>query len=159
MPRAWRVAYVIGELGNGGAEYQLYELVRGLDRTRVDPTVLVLAAGGYWAARIRDLRVVVEEIAGRGSADLGRLRRLRAALRRLAPDVLHTVLWSGNCYGRMAALGLGIPVVIAAERNVIARPAWQVAVERVLDRSTDAYLVNSGAVAGGLVIRERLPAA
>ena len=159
MPRAWRVAYVIGELGNGGAEYQLYELVRGLDRTRVDPTVLVLAAGGYWAARIRDLRVVVEEIAGRGSADLGRLRRLRAALRRLAPDVLHTVLWSGNCYGRMAALGLGIPVVIAAERNVIARPAWQVAVERVLDRSTDAYLVNSGAVADGLVTRERLPAA
>ena len=77
MPRAWRVAYVIGELGNGGAEYQLYELVRGLDRTRVDPTVLVLAAGGYWAARIRDLRVVVEEIAGRGSADLGRLRRQR----------------------------------------------------------------------------------
>ena len=159
MPRAWRVAYVIGELGNGGAEYQLYELVRGLDRTRVDPTVLVLAAGGYWAARIRDLRVVVEEIAGRGSADLGRLRRLRAALRRLAPDVLHTVLWSGNCYGRMAALGLGIPVVIAAERNVIARPAWQVAVERVLDRSTDAYLVNSGAVADGLVTHERLPAA
>jgi len=159
VPRAWRVAYVIGELGNGGAEYQLYELVRGLDRTRVDPTVLVLAAGGYWAARIRDLRVVVEEIAGRGSADLGRLRRLRAALRRLAPDVLHTVLWSGNCYGRMAALGLGIPVVIAAERNVIARPAWQVAVERVLDRSTDAYLVNSGAVADGLVTRERLPAA
>ena len=158
MPRAWRVAYVIGELGNGGAEYQLYELVRGLDRTRVDPTVLVLAAGGYWAARIRDLRVVVEEIAGRGSADLGRLRRLRAALRRLAPDVLHTVLWSGNCYGRMAALGLGIPVVIAAERNVIARPAWQVAIERVLDRSTDAYLVNSSAVADGLVTRERLPA-
>jgi glycosyltransferase involved in cell wall biosynthesis len=159
VPRPWRVAYVIGELGKGGAEYQLYELVRGLDRARVDPTVLVLAAGGYWAERIRELGVVVEEIAGRGSADLGRLRRLRAALRRLAPDVLHTVLWSGNCYGRMAALGLGIPVVIAAERNVIARPAWQVAIERVLDRSTDAYLVNSSAVADGLVTRERLPAA
>ena len=159
MPRPWRVAYVIGELGKGGAEYQLYELVRGLDRARVDPAVVVLAAGGYWAEPIRELGVVVEEIAGRGSADVGRLRRLRTALRRLAPDVLHTVLWSGNCYGRMAALGLGIPVVVAAERNVIARPAWQVAVERVLDRSTDAYLVNSGAVADGLVTRERLPAA
>ena len=159
MPRPWRVAYVIGELGKGGAEYQLYELVRGLDRARVDPAVVVLAAGGYWAGPIRELGVVVEEIAGRGSADVGRLRRLRMALRRLAPDVLHTVLWSGNCYGRVAALGLGIPVVVAAERNVIARPAWQVAVERVLDRSTDAYLVNSSAVADGLVTRERLPAA
>jgi glycosyltransferase involved in cell wall biosynthesis len=159
MPRPSRVAYVIGELGKGGAEYQLYELVRGLDRARVDPAVVVLAAGGYWAGPIRELGVVVEEIAGRGSADVGRLRQLRTALRRLAPDVLHTVLWSGNCYGRMAALGLGIPVVVAAERNVIARPAWQVAVERVLDRSTDAYLVNSSAVADGLVTRERLPAA
>ena len=81
MPRAWRVAYVIGELGNGGAEYQLYELVRGLDRTRVDPTVLVLAAGGYWAEHIRELGVDVEEIAGRGSADLGRLRRSAARSR------------------------------------------------------------------------------
>jgi glycosyltransferase involved in cell wall biosynthesis len=157
--RAWRVAYVIGELGKGGAEYQLYELVRGLDRSRINPAVFVLAAGGYWAERIRELGVGVAPIAGHGFADFGRLRRLRGWLRSFAPHVLHTVLWSGNCYGRLAAIGLGIPVVIAAERNVIARPAWQVGVERVLDRWTDAYLVNSGAVAEGLVSRERLPAA
>ena len=159
MRRPYRVAYVIGELGKGGAEYQLYELVRGLDRARIQPAVFALAAGGYWAASLRELGVSVEEIPGRGFADVGRLRRLRAALRRYAADVLHTVLWSGNCYGRLAAVGLGIPVIITAERNVIARPPWQIAIERLLDRWTDAYLVNSGAVAEGLVSRERLPAA
>jgi len=154
----WRVAYVIGELGKGGAEYQLYELLRGLDRARFRAEVFVLAAGAYWAGPIRELGVPVREIAGRGSADVGRLRRLRTALRAWAPHVLHTILWSGNSYGRLAAIGLGIPVVITAERNVIARPGWQVALERVLDRCTDLYLVNSGAIADGLVARERLPA-
>jgi glycosyltransferase involved in cell wall biosynthesis len=154
----WRVAYVIGELGKGGAEYQLYELLRGLDRTRFRAEVFVLAAGGHWGAPIRDLGFPVHEITGRGSADVGRLRRLRAALRAFAPQVLHTVLWSGNSYGRLAALGLRIPVVVTAERNVIARPAWQVAVERILDRWTDVYLVNSQAIVDGLVTRERLAA-
>ncbi len=154
-----RVAYVIGELGKGGAEYQLYELLRGLDRARFDPTVFALAAGGYWAAPIRQLGVPLHEFAARGSADLGRLQRLRRALRRFAPHVLHTVLWSGNAYGRLAAIGLRVPLVISAERNLIARPAWQVAFERLLDGWTDLYLVNSRAIVDGLVTRQGLPRA
>jgi glycosyltransferase involved in cell wall biosynthesis len=153
----WRVAYVIGELGKGGAEYQLYELLQGLDRSRFVPTVLALATGGFWAEPIRQLGVPVDEFASRGSADIGRLRRLRGALRRLAPHVLHTVLWSGNSYGRLASIGLAIPLVVTAERNVIARPAWQITVERFLDRWTDVYLVNSQAIVRGLVEREGLP--
>jgi starch synthase (maltosyl-transferring) len=155
----WRVAYVIGELGKGGAEYQLSELLRRLERARFRAEVFVLAAGGYWTAPIRDLGIPVHELAGRGSADVRRLRRLRAALRAFAPHVLHTILWSGNSYGRLAAIGLRVPVVITAERNVIARPAWQVALERLLDRWTDVYLVNSRAIAEGLIARERLPGA
>ncbi len=153
----WRVAYVIGELGKGGAEYQLYELLRGLDRARFRPEVFVLATGGWWSGPIRDLEVAVHEFVGQGSADAGRLLGLRRALRTFAPHVLHTVLWSGNSYGRLAGIGLRIPVVVTAERNVIARPPWQIVVERLLDRWTDVYLVNSQAVAAGLVQREGLP--
>jgi glycosyltransferase involved in cell wall biosynthesis len=155
----WRVAYVIGELGKGGAEYQLYELLRGLDRSRFDPAVFALAAGGYWADPIRQLGLPLHELAARGSADVGRLRRLRRALRGFAPHVLHTVLWSGNSYGRLAAIGLPIPLVLTAERNVVARPAWQIAVERLLDGWTDVYLVNSQAIVDNLVKREGLPGA
>jgi glycosyltransferase involved in cell wall biosynthesis len=159
MTRPVRIAYVIGELGKGGAEYQLHELVRHLDRARFLPAVFVLAAGGYWVEPIRRLGVAVTELPRRGSADLRRVLRLRAALREFAPDVLHTILWSGNVYGRLAAVGLGIPVVLAAERNVIRRPPWQAALERVLDRVTDAYLVNCEAITAELVSRGRLPRA
>src|SRR4029453_1229209 len=152
-----RVAYVIGELGKGGAEYQLYELVRGLDRSRFAPTVLALAAGGYWAEPMRQLGLPVQEFAARGSADVGRLLRLRAALRALAPHVLHTILWAANSYGRLAAIGPRIPVGTTHQRNGVAPAPWQVAIERALDRVTDLYLVNSRAIVDGLVHRERLP--
>src|SRR6266404_4946444 len=153
----YRVAYVIGELGKGGAEYQLYELLRHLDRRRFAPGVFVLAPGGWWVEPIRALGVPVEEIPRRGAADVRRLARLRASLRRFAPHLLHAILWSGNSYGRLAALGLGIPVVIAAERVVTPYRGWQVMVERALDRVTDGYLVNCEAIAAWQVERKRLP--
>ncbi len=149
-----RVAYVIGELGKGGAEYQLHELLRHLDRTRFAPHVFVLATEGYWAGPIRALDVPLVELPRRRSADPRRLGRLRAGIRAFAPHVLHTVLWSANVYGRLAAAGLGVPVVVAAERNLVRRPAWQVAVERLLDRMTDGYLVNCEAVADELAGHE-----
>ena len=153
----YRVAYVIGELGKGGAEYQLYELLRHLDRRRFAPGVFVLAPGGWWVEPIRALGVPVEEIPRRGAADVRRLARLRASLRRFAPHLLHAILWSGNSYGRLAALGLGIPVVIAAERVVTPYRGWQVVVERALDRVTDGYLVNCEAIAAWQIERKRLP--
>ena len=74
----YRVAYVIGELGKGGAEYQLYELLRHLDRRRFTPRVFVLAPGGWWVEPIRDLGVPVEDIRRRGRGDRARLRGSRA---------------------------------------------------------------------------------
>ena len=155
--RPYRVAYVIGELDKGGAEYQLHELLRGLDRRWFQPEVFVLATGGFWAGPIRELGVTVHELTRRGSGDVARLIRLRGALRRFAPHVLHTILWPGNTYGRLAAVRLGIPVVIAAERNVHVRPHWEVLVERLLDPTTDVYLVNSDAIVEQLVNGGGLP--
>jgi len=152
----YRIAYVIGELTKGGAEYQLHELLRHLDRRLFAPRVFSLTSGGWWAEAIARLGIQVEEIPRRGSADMRRLGRLRARLRDFAPDVLHTILWPGNSYGRLAALGLGIPVVIAAERNVVSYRPWQVMLERALGHSTDAYLVNCEAIARWLVEHERL---
>jgi len=155
--RVYRTAYVIGELGKGGAEYQLHELLRLLDRERYEPRVFALAAGGYWAEPIRRLGITVEEFPRGRSADPRRLVSLRRALRAFGPDILHTIMWSGNSYGRLAALGLGVPVVIAAERNVLRLPVWKVGVERALDLMTDGYLVNSEAIAIELTQHGGLP--
>jgi glycosyltransferase involved in cell wall biosynthesis len=153
-----RIAYVIGSLGTGGAEYQLFELVRHLDRRRFAPTVFSLSAGGRWASAMRAADIAVVEIPQRHRLEARRLWRLRRLLGRLRPTLLHTILWPGNSYGRLAALGLGIPVVIAAERNVIRRPPWQRTLERALDRTTTAYLANTEAIVEELTGRGGLPA-
>lgn len=158
-PAPLRIAYVIGGLGKGGAESQLHALVCGLDRRRFAAVVVSLSAGGHWAAAIREAGVPVIEIPQRHRMEVGRLWRLRRTLRRLRPQVLHTILWSGNSYGRLAALGLGIPVVVAAERNVIRRPAWQRWLERGLDLVTTAYLANAEAIVEELTGQGGLPAA
>jgi glycosyltransferase involved in cell wall biosynthesis len=152
-----RVAYVIGELDKGGAEYQLVELLRHLDRTRWEPHLTVLSEGGYWAEEVRRLDVPVVGLPRGGHLDLARVRALRRTLRSIAPAVLHTVLWAANCYGRLAAFGLGIARVVTAERNAIARPGWEIAIERALDPLTDVYLVNAAAV-GHELERHGLPA-
>jgi L-malate glycosyltransferase len=158
--RAARIAYVIGELGTGGAELQLFQLLRHLDRSRFEPSVFVLSTGGFWVEPIQRLGIPVADFARRRTADVSRLRHLRSALRALAPDILQTIRWAGNSYGRLAAAGLGIPTIIASERVlVLERAAWQVRLERVLDRMTDAHLVNCAAIADGLVARERIPRA
>lgn len=149
---------MIGELDKGGAEYQLVELLRHLDRARWDPHLVVLTAGGYWSEEVRRLGIPIHTLERRGHADVRRVFELRRILQALAPSILHTVLWSANCYGRLAAAGLGIAQVITAERNAIARPWWEIAVERALDPVTSVYLVNARAVAAELE-RHGLPAA
>lgn len=157
LPAPIRIAYVIGELGKGGAEYQLHQLLLALDRPRFLPRVFVLAAGGHWTGPIRDLGIDVEELPRHGGADVRRLLRLRAAVKAFAPHVLHTIRWSGNTYGWLASVGLGIPLVIAAERVRYETRPWQrVVTDRLLDPLTDAYLVNSSSIADGLVARERV---
>ncbi len=49
-----KIIYIIGQLGKGGAEVQLYELVKGLNKERFDPMVVSLSEGGYWADKIRN---------------------------------------------------------------------------------------------------------
>ena len=56
------ISYVIGQLGKGGAERQLYELVKGIDKSNFKPIVICLSQNGIWANRMRDIGVEVIEL-------------------------------------------------------------------------------------------------
>ena len=71
----YRIAYVIGELGKGGAEYQLHELLRHLDRSVFAPRVFALAPGGTSPSVLTRLRV------GASAAEVA-ARAIVAAVRR-----------------------------------------------------------------------------
>lgn len=121
--RPLKVLHLLSSLPVGGAEDLVAAIVRGLPSRRFAATVACLGAPGP----------VGEELAAAGfpvyslGLDLKHTSpwRLAAAVRRLLkelrPDVLHTHLYHPNLYGRLAALGLGLPGVVAAVHNSYTR--------------------------------------
>lgn len=99
-----RTLHVIDSLGPGGAEHSLVELLGAL-RASLDPTVVVLRTrpdAATLTARVEAAGVPVRIVPVTG---------LRAIVRSLRPDVVHTTLLSSDIAGRLAAWGTGVPVM------------------------------------------------
>jgi len=101
-----RVAFLIRSLEAGGAERQLVALARGLDRRAFAPTVITFYAGGALEAELAAAEVPLVCLHKRGRWDLlGSLARLRRALGRLDPQILHGYLAGGNLMAMLGRLG------------------------------------------------------
>ena len=143
----YRICYVIGQLDRGGAEKQLYALLRSLNRELFEPIVISFDARGYWAGEIRKLGVQVIETGRRRHKEIGRLLQLVRLLRRLEPAVVHTYLFPANTYGRAAAIVARVPIIIASERNLPEvgrgmKRSW-VYIDKLLSFFSHAVLCNS----------------
>jgi len=157
VPARKRVMYVIGQLGIGGAEKQLYYLVRGLDRNEYEPLVVSLSGGGYWAMALRAEGFEVVELERKKNVELARLLRLRLVMRRFRPMIVHTYLSSANSYGRIAALLCRVPIVLASERSYFLPSSRMMRfMDSELSRFTDAIICNTAANAQFLSREHRL---
>lgn len=140
-----RVLYVIGGLARGGAEKQLYLLLKYMDRTMFTPTVVSLSAGGAWTDSIRQLGVTVIELPRRRSFEVGRFLRLYQVIRREDPVILQTFLFSDNAYGLLAGRLAGVSILIASrriDRYGESRVALRL-LNRLLGQWTDVIICNA----------------
>lgn len=155
-PRA-RILYLIDELDLGGTEQQLLELLRGLDRSRLEPLVACFRDCGRIAQEIDALGVSVTLIRKRRAVDLGFLFRLIRFIRGSRPQIVQTFLFTANTWGRIAAWICRVPILIASERNV---DTWKGPgrrwVDRRLARMTTCLVTNAGAIKQFLVEEERV---
>lgn len=112
-PMPLRLGYLIDTLVTGGAERLVLtfaEAVRG--RSDVALTVFVLSdLETPFLRRLRDTGTEVVLLPGRNLADVGRFRRLLAALRERRIEYLHAHLASSSTLGAYASRLLGIPFV------------------------------------------------
>jgi len=113
-----KVCFVAGTLGQGGAERQLYYMLRELVAQGARPRVLCLSRGEYWEARIRELGVPVAWV-GRSASRLQRLWGIVGELRSDPPDMLQSQHLHTNLYVVAAARMLGIPEVGALRSDGI----------------------------------------
>ncbi len=142
-----KICYVIGQLSRGGAEKQLYELVKGIDRERFSPVVIGLSSGGFWTGEFRKLNIQVIELQRRKNREFTRLFRLIKLFRIIKPDIVHTYLFSANSYGRIAAIIAGVPVIIASERSLPEtgkdKTGYQVFLDKILAFFSHGIICNS----------------
>jgi len=116
-----RITFITGQLDIGGQERILYLLLRGLPR-RFEADVVSLSAGGIWAQEIRKLGIPVLELARHRSWEIGRALRLIRHLRRRRPDLIYSMGFAANTYGRVAGVCARVPHLVTGWRGLEASP-------------------------------------
>jgi glycosyltransferase involved in cell wall biosynthesis len=138
-----RVAFVIDDLGHGGAQRQLFLAATEL-AADVNACVVVLSERvDPYARRLRERGVEVVVVPRRSPLEPTRVRALARALRSLRAQVVHGALDASNGYAFVAARLLRRPVVLSlrSDRLVVAGP--RAAALRWALRRADAVTVNS----------------
>jgi len=149
--RPVRVLAVCPQLTSGGAERQLVCLCRSIDRERFDVRVLYYETAGPLLGELNDLRIPVIRLDRRSLGGFGLLRALRRRIADLRPDVLDCRLPSGYRFGRLAAIGRAVPVVVAEERTVLRTTGPRHWADVFCNRWTDAWVGNSASIAEHIV--------
>ena len=109
-----RVMNVITGLGLGGAETALTRLVQGLDRDRVEPSIVSLLPEGVLAQPIRAAGIPLHSLGMTGPAHLpGAVMRLRTLIREMRPHLVQTWLYHADLVGSLALLGMNQPPTLA----------------------------------------------
>lgn len=153
-----RVLHLIWALDLGGAERQVLEIVRGLDRSRFEPVVGCVVRKGRWGEALEKEGIRVIDLAKRPGFDPWLLFRLVRLLRQGGFQILHTHAFTAASWGRLAALLARTPVVVAHEHSAFSLDS---AVRRTVDRAlaigTSRWVVVSEALARDLLRVEHLP--
>ncbi|MFC1709909.1 glycosyltransferase [Candidatus Omnitrophota bacterium] len=142
------VLHIIWSLGLGGAERALIYLAKGLDRERFNVIVCCLNDKGVFARELEEEGIEVVPLNKRGKFDASVIFKLVSVIKRYRVDIVHTHMWGGNLWGRIAAKLANVPVVIATEQNVDAwKNSFYLFLDRVLSRCSDKIIAVSKNVA------------
>jgi glycosyltransferase involved in cell wall biosynthesis len=106
----------------GGAERQILELFRGIDKQRYKPVLVCLEAGGPVAERAAAMDVPVHHVARRWRWDLTVAWRLRSLIRRERISIVHAYLGLPGFYGTVGGKLAGARVIATIR---IAGPRWR----------------------------------
>jgi len=117
MTKKLKLLFVLRDLGFGGAERQVLELCRGLDREKFEITIaLFFEEGGYYKEML-ETGVDVRLLAQKHTYKLACFSLLKELMKQEQFDVVHTYLPIANFLGGLAARCVGARNVICSMRN------------------------------------------
>lgn len=155
----YSVLFPVNELKIGGAEQQLLELVRGIDKTRFHPIVAPLYPNGALTPEFKAIPgAEVFDLRRRSKYDPSPLWRIALLLKRRQIDIIQPFLSPATFFGLLPALAVSTPVIVATERCGVRRVRGRGyhlyrSAEDHLSRFADVIIPNSKA--GEEMLRER----
>ncbi len=118
MPQAKiKIVHIVTSLRFGGAEKLLWDMARFLNQSRFEMTVITVVGGGPLEDKFRELGVKVIINEKKSRLGLGLVGRIKKQLKEIQPDIVHTHLFAGDCWGRLAAWKAGVPVIVSTAHN------------------------------------------
>jgi glycosyltransferase involved in cell wall biosynthesis len=116
------ILFPVNALKIGGAEQQLLELVRGLDKSRYRPIVASLNRGAPLDAEFASVPgAEVVHLDRRGKYDASPFWKIASLLRSERVEIIQPFLSPATLFGLLPALGVGTPVRIVTERCGVRR--------------------------------------
>jgi glycosyltransferase involved in cell wall biosynthesis len=110
--------FPVNYLGIGGAEQQLLELVRGIDKARFDPIVVPLYPGGALEPEVRQIPgAELTSVNRKGKYGFWVLIRMLSLLRQKKVDIIQPFLTPATFFGLLPALINRTAVRIMTERG------------------------------------------
>ena len=111
------IMFLTNYLGIGGAEQQLLELVKGIDKARFEPLVVSLYPGGPLEAEIRQIPgAELISVNRKGKYDFWVMTRVLSLLRQKEVDIIQPFLTPATFFGLLPAVINRTPVKVATER-------------------------------------------
>jgi glycosyltransferase involved in cell wall biosynthesis len=117
-PAKLDICFLAGTLGQGGAERQLFYILKSLRESGARVRLLCLTRGEYWEHKIRALGVPITWIGQRGARAL-RLSRIIQTLRQQPSQIVQSQHFYTNLYAATAARVLGLREIGAMRNDAV----------------------------------------
>jgi len=112
------IFHVITTLKKGGAESHLVDLCRALAARGIKLTVAFLKGEPFWVPELRAMGVETVALEARRYADPAAVWRLRQAIKRAQPDIVHAHMPPAELYAVLALAGMpGVPLVTSKHND------------------------------------------
>jgi glycosyltransferase involved in cell wall biosynthesis len=139
-----KLLIIIHSLEVGGAEGQVYELARGLNKNHYQPVVCALTSKGPYIEKLRAEGVRVEVICDRLRQLPWKLFKLVRLFRAEKFDVVQNIMFTAGVVGTVFAKVCGVPVVINSIRSLGFLHYWyRRPIKRFLYTISDCVVANS----------------
>ncbi|HPI67527.1 MAG TPA: glycosyltransferase [bacterium] len=118
MNQKIKIYYVLGPLNYGGAERMLVDLIKNLDKKIFLPKVFCLREKGTLAQELINSGIEVVVIPKKNKLGFDTLKILTKIFKQEKPIIIHTHLFIGDTWGRLAAIFARVPTIFSTEHNI-----------------------------------------